>query len=216
MNETIILNSGHSNLKPGALSRYGIERDLNIAVTDELIPELERQGFKVKYVPDELNLTKSIDWVNERTSQINDGLALSVHFNASEIDDESEGAETYYYGKSKPSKAIAQKLIDEYCKETDLKNRGAKSDIKTRWHQLGWIRKTNVWATLIECGFMDNTNDMNKIIGHFDIIARGIAKGVCAIYGITYKEPEPSSETNEKSLALDDIVEILKKRKIIK
>ena len=207
LKKIIYLNSGHSHLEQGALSLYGVERDLNIAVTDELIPLLEKQGFKVEYIPDKHKLKPSIKWVNNKTSDIDDGLALSVHFNKSG----GKGAEAYYYSYNRKSKAIATKLIEAYCKETGLKNRGAKSDSTTRYKQLGWIRKTNVWATLIECAFMDSKTDMDFVIGNFDKVAKGIAKGVCAIYGISYKDKKkefPLGREEKKKLIIKLVKEL--------
>lgn len=219
MEKIIYLNAGHSEEDPGALSKHGVERDLNIVVRDLVVPLLEAQGFEVREVPDNLRLLPSILWVNTRAIKLNDGLAFAIHQN----DNGGEGAESYYYKQSRTSKLIAQRLIDAYCETTGLRNRGAKSSSNTRWGRLGWIEDTNCWATLIECGFMDNDRDMNFIIENFDKVAEGIARGICAIYGIVYKELEPEPdppaesiiEMNQKSLALKEIVEILKKYEII-
>ena len=146
MKKIVYINSGHSDLEPGAISIHGTERDLNIMVTDELIPLLERQGFKVEYVPDNLKLRPSIKWINDRTSYINDGLALAIHFNKGG----GRGAETYRYGNNKTSNSIAKKLLSKYCKTTGLKNRGVKSDTTTRYKRLAFIRDTNIWSTLHE------------------------------------------------------------------
>ena len=67
MKKTIYLNAGHSDKETGALSKYGVERDINIAIRDVLIPELKRQGFKVEVIPDNLNLRESIAWEVKKT-----------------------------------------------------------------------------------------------------------------------------------------------------
>lgn len=209
MNKVIYLNAGHSELQPGAVSRFGIERDLNIVIRDSLVPELEEQGFKVKIVPDDRNLTQSYLWVNTRTSNINDGLALSVHNNCCG----GEGAESFYYGHHQGSKDIAEKLINAFCQETGLKNRGAKSDTITPHGRLAWIRDTKIWAVLIECGFMDSSVDIDFIINNIDIVCRGLAKGICDIYGVPYKEENPP--TGETNKTIQDIIKILKRDKYI-
>ena len=198
MKKIIYLNAGHSELEPGALSSYGVERDLNISIRDELIPELERQGFKVKVVPDNLDFRESYKWVNDNSFLINDGLALDVHCNKGG----REGAEVYYYAGSQSSKDIAKRLVDVYSKEMGMKNRGARPDTQS-WHgEISWIRETNVWAVLIECGYMDSKKDMDLIIGNFDKVARAMTKGVCAIYGIEYKEESSQSQDKIKEIRL--------------
>jgi len=161
-------------------------------------------------------LKESIKFVNKYTHNINDGLGLSIHCNTGG----GEGAETFYFKYNQTSRDIAKKLIDTYCQETGLKNRGAKSDTLTRHKQLGWIRKTNVWSVLIEAGFLDSIYDVNKL-RDCEKIARGICKGVNAVYNIPYIEPrnnnekEPELEENKKSGALVEIIQILKKYKFI-
>ncbi len=213
MKKTIYLNAGHSEQEPGALSQFGVERDLNIATRDELIPELKRQGFRVEVVPDKLTFAPSIDWVIEKAEgNINAGLALSIHQNSFEKNGtkQANGAETWYYAHYESSRRIAKALIDPYCEETGIKNRGAKSDSTARFGALSWIRKTPCWATLIECGFMDSKEDMDKIIDHFDLIARGICKGVCKVYGIKYKTKVETPSENREEIK-EEIIKLLKK-----
>ncbi len=215
MKKVIYLNAGHSEVDPGANvpnNRYEYESQLNMAIRDFVVPELLDQGFKVISISDHLNLSESILGVNLMTSWINDGLALDIHCNKSPrgYEGSKNGAEAYHYDNHQFSKDIAQKLVDEYCRETDLNNRGALSDSKTFFKSLGWIRRTNIWATLIECGYLDNEKDLNFLINNLDKVARGIAKGVCKIYNIKYIEKlKPDSEINRKSQAFDKIIKIV-------
>ena len=182
--KTIFLNAGHSITDSGAIYGNIIERDLNINIVKKLIPLLAKQGFIIEYVPDNLNLRKSIEWVNQKINNINDGLALSIHCNSNG----GQGAETFYYTNSSTSSDIALKLILKYCEETGLMNRGAKPDTQAVKGYLGWIRKTKCWSTLIECGFIDNNSDMKYIMNNYDEVALGICKGVCSIYDVDYDD----------------------------
>ena len=197
MKKTILLNAGHSKTDPGAIG-LAIESELNQKIRDALIPELERQGFKVEVIPDILNLKESIQWVNQRAKNINDGLAFSIHQNCCG----GVGAESYYYRTSQSSKNKAKKLIDAYCSELKLVNRGAKSSSSVRFGRLGWIEDTNCWAILIECGFIDNRGDV-KLIKNYKKTAKAICKGINAVYGIPYKTeatpiiPSPQLKSRE-------------------
>ena len=193
MKKVIFLNAGHSEMDPGAKapkSDFENESQINIAIRDFVVPELEEQGFDVIVISDDKTLSQSILSVNKATSNINDGLALDIHCNCCG----KEGAEVYYYYGYEESKRIAEKLLTAYCEETGIKNNKARPDTLSQWKGLGWIRKTNVWSLLIECGYLDNTNDMNFILSNMDRVAKGIAKGVCSIYGIEYKEKEFDKE----------------------
>ncbi len=209
MKKVIFVNAGHDTKDPGAVTQFGKEADFNREFRDALIPQLVRCGFEIMKVPDELNFKDSVKWVNMATVNIDDGLALAIHCNAGG----GEGAETFYYGHHEGSKAIAKKLIDAYCAETGFKNRGARSDTLTRWKRLGWIRNTKVWATLIECGFLDNVYDVQKL-KDYEKVAIGIAKGVCAIYDIPYIE-ENVEVTSLENKTIVDIIKILKRDKHI-
>lgn len=197
MKNVIFLDAGHDDVRdPGTITQYGRETDFNRAIRDELIPELERNGFEVQKIPDNLDLVQSIAWVNERVANIESGLAVAIHCNFGN----GEGAESYYLADFPDSSGrIAKTLIDEFCKYTGIKNRGARPDTQARFGRLGWVRDTECWATLIEVGFLDNPIDVEKI-KNYKKMAQGIARGLCAIFKLKYQDPpaEEESESREE------------------
>ena len=214
MEKTIILNAGHSLTDPGACYNGSQEATEVRKIRDILLPLLEKQ-FKVLVVPDELGLSESIRWTNKQAPTLESGLAFSIHLNACG-DCGATGAETYFYGSSTKSKDIAQKVIDRYCQVTGFKSRGAKSDTTTRFGSLGWIRNTSCWSCLIEACFIDNKNDLETLQQDYNKIAQGIYEGICSVYNIKIEDelvPEP--EITKGSLALAEIINTLKKYKII-
>ena len=205
LKSTIYLDSGHSDSYPGSITQYGKESELNAQIRNALIPELQRCGFEVKAVPDNLNLRDSIDWVNANSSTINDGLALAIHCNCCG----SSGAESFFYGQNAKSKEIATKLLDGYCQETGLarSNGGVRSDTTGRFGELGWIRQTKPWATLLEMIYLDNKEDVDFLVNNKEKVVDGIVRGVCNIYGIPYiEETNPpivdKEETKRKIITL--------------
>lgn len=185
MKSTIILNAGHSIADPGAVYHDTTEAMEARKIRDYLVPLL-KQNFEVIIVPDHLNLLESIDFVNTKFTNLNDGLAFSIHLNANG----GNGAETYYYGGSNDSKKIAKTIIDKYCQITGYKNRGAKDDRSTRHGRLGWIRDTNTWACLIEVCFIDNMDELQFLHNNLDVVAQGIYEGICSLYEITPVSPK--------------------------
>ena len=196
----IFLNAGHSIKDPGAVVNNKKESEEVMKIRDLLIPMLKRNDFEIHVVPDDLNLIQSISWVNKRVGSMNGGLAFSIHLNAGG----GEGAESFYYKNNKDSKVIAKTLIDEYCRYTKLRNRGAKSDTRAYAKRLGWIRDTTPWSTLIECYFIDNkdTAITNKTI------AEGIYYGICKVYN---EEPVILEEkVDNKEDIKNQIINLLK------
>lgn len=193
--KVILLNAGHYLDDPGAVIDGKKESKIVMKIRDLLVPFL-KQDFRVEIVPDELTLIKSTDWVNQKVKSLNDGLALSIHLNAS--NGQGCGAETLYYGWFNKSKKLSKIILDEYCKITGYRNRGPKSDSTTRFGRNGWIRNTNCWSTLIECYFLDNEGDRKKATNKE--IAYAIYCGVCKLYGIKPKDKNQQIENILKQL----------------
>ena len=98
----IFLNAGHFDIEdtphiedPGASIQLEdalfIEALEVMAIRDLVLPLLEQQGFEVVKIPDYLNLADSIALVNEKTSNINDGLCLDLQFYVGQVDPVREG-----------------------------------------------------------------------------------------------------------------------------
>lgn len=190
MKTIIFLNAGHSKDDPGAVVENEKEATHNMIIRDKLIPLLERH-FTVEKVPDDIDLLDSIHWVNKKANNLNDGLAFSIHCNASK----GTGAETLYYAGSSYSKEIADISLKEYCKITSFKNRKSKPDTYGRHGRLGWIRDTKCWSTLLECCFIDNPKDLKKLKSNYCLVAYGIYCGICKVYKII---PLPLEKINKE------------------
>lgn len=197
MKKTIILDAGHNNASDCGAAAYGTtEASEVIKIRDRLIPLLEK-NFEVAIVPDDLDLTESIKWVNEKYKTLDDGLALSIHLNAGGGGNAS-GAEIFHYPNNEISKNIAETIIQHYCKITNFKNRGAKPDTNAAVDRLAWIRDTNPWSCLIECCFIDNIEDIKKLQNEYDKVAEAIYLGICAVYNIKSTNQEESNATEEQ------------------
>ena len=164
MKQTLIfVNSGHHNFDKGVVVGNYIERDLVKKIRDELKTLLP----DALYVPDELNLRQSIDWVNEKAEA--DDIAIDIHINANK-DKTLRGVECYYY----KNKELAESLSKQVAESLGIPNRGAKPDTQTWLGSLGWVRQLKCNSVVLECGYMTNTLDLNIIINNVDKIARGI------------------------------------------
>ena len=204
----IILNAGHYDDPdtphiddPGATANRVREAVEVMKIRDHVVPLLRQAGFVVSSVPDELDLRESIAWANKKAPQLNDGLAIDIHLNY--LSNASvRGTETFY-GKTDTSRKIAQALAESTADALSIPNRGAKPDTKTAVGSLGWIRKTSMWASLIEVCFLTNADDMNTLHapdGHQNA-ARGIVNGICEIFGVE-KLPEPEQPKVDEPITI--------------
>lgn len=195
VNKVIYLNAGHSSTDPGAVGNSFTESNENRLVRDLCIPLLKEAGFEVKLIPDALNLRKSIDWINLYAKDINDGLVVPIHFNFAS-DPEVKGTEVYYYGEDPISKDIAKTISTKISEFAGTVNRGPKSDTTTRFGELGIIRQTNCWVTLIEVEFLSNLKAMEAL--DYVKVAKGIVAGIKEVYGMDPGDP-PNEQPRNKA-----------------
>ncbi len=195
-NKQIVINAGHHDNDPGKIiiTEEHLEAEHARLIRDEVVQLLEQAGvFIVHAVPDNLNLTKSIQWSNEKLPEKHSGLAIDIHLNA-HSNKAARGAEAYYWigtvGKeiaSTISKGIADALL--------IPDRGAKLDSETHVGSLGWLRYANANATLAEVCFMTNEDDWAALTatGGHARAAQGIVDGINKLFDIQ-KTIEPPVE----------------------
>src|SRR3990167_3476288 len=150
----VFINAGHYNHDPGYIDRDVREGDLTMLVRDE-IKKLRPEWI---YIPDSLDLTESIKFVNNAFDLTKDDIAVDIHFNSNK-NSEIRGVEGYYVSNSQ----LATILATEVANCAKLPNRGAHHDSETAPGSLGWLRKTNCRSILIECAYLSNPRDRDVI-----------------------------------------------------
>jgi hypothetical protein len=183
MNTTIILAAGHGGGDSGAVGQGTTEAAECIQIVNRAADKLRADGrFDVVVVPHELNLIDEINWINTRYKNLEDGICIEVHKNATV---NAHGIESWYYSGDAKSQAIAQDLLDGIMSVPGMpQSRGVKGDATNRWGSLGWIRETNPWAILLEMGFVSDGGD--GVDDNADnIYAEGIYRGVLNLFGFT-------------------------------
>ncbi|HEY9674199.1 MAG TPA: N-acetylmuramoyl-L-alanine amidase [Waterburya sp.] len=181
MQRRIIIAAGHGNKDNGATGQGTTEAAQVIDIVNRTANKLRADGqLEVVVVPHELDLMDEINWVNARYKNIEDGYSLEIHKNAGAG---GHGVEMWYYSGDAQSQAYAQSLIDKLAPISGLPNRGVKGDATNRWGRLGWIRDTNTWAGLAECGFITDGGD------HLDNekYAKGLFEGILNLWRLTPK-----------------------------
>jgi N-acetylmuramoyl-L-alanine amidase len=190
----IFISAGHYTGDPGAPSILGTkEADEMMKTRDALIRELESRGLKKGQdffsVPDSIDLSPSINWINKISAS--DDVAIDLHGNSSD-DNSAKGAEVYFVEGNNQRESDATKLLKILVQAVPgLKNRGAKPDNDSQHPRLAFCRDVDCPSLLIELCFLSNQADMNLLTTQRDKFAKGLADGMMAWSGTRVVTPPP-------------------------
>ncbi len=170
------------------------ERDLNMQVAAKLKGKLEAQGYKVIMTRNQADretvevtesLTKRVNIANNARAD----LFVSIHHNSASP--AASGIEVYYSSKSQDeafgsgysdsrlstSMNLASAISASMANNTGAINRGAKDG------NLFVCRNTSMPAVLIECGFITNPDDAQKLAASYyqDLEADAISNAITSI-----------------------------------
>ena len=174
----LYINSGHHNDDNGAITTKYVEAKLAKITRDVLKHYLGRAGLKAKYVPDNLDLRESIEWVKNdaRLNNELDNFALSIHFNT-HANTNVRGVECYYtYENNKRNASVLTRHISE---RLEIPDGGAIHDSKSYVGSLGWLRNIGMKSLLIEVCYLTNKEDMEAL--DFDQVAMAIVDALIEI-----------------------------------
>lgn len=178
MNKRLIVAAGHGGGDPGAVGQGTTEAATTVDIVNKLADKLRADGqVEVVVVPHELGLVDSINWVNARYKNLEDGYCLEVHKNSGVG---GHGVEVWFFSGDAASQDKAQRVLNGLASVTGLPNRGVKGDATNRYGRLGWIRDTNPWAGLAECGFITDGGDFLDP----DKYAEGLKVGVLNLWDL--------------------------------
>lgn len=177
MTKKVFIDPGHGGSDSGAVGINNLlEKNINLSVAKKLETLLKSQGIEVK-------LSRSSDTalsLSERTTSANKWGAncfVSIHCNA--FDGKASGVETFSYSKS--TNNLASSIQSEILKTSAYTlNRGLKTA------NFYVLKHSSMRSTLIEMGFIDNSNDAKILVEKQDSLALAIAKGICNYLGIKY------------------------------
>jgi N-acetylmuramoyl-L-alanine amidase len=162
--KTIVIDPGHGGKDPGTVSGNIYESDINLKISKYLEHYLTKNGATVIFTRDgdydlsspKINSRKRSDFDNriKIINKSNADIYLSIHLNYLN--------NSVYYGPQvfydKHNKELAQ-VIQEYLNKK-LNN---KRTIKTIPKNTYMYSKLKIPGVLIECGFLSNTSEKNKL-----------------------------------------------------
>lgn len=161
--KVIILDAGHGGFDPGKVGKNNLlEKDINLSITKKLQTYLEQSGsFILNTRTDDTSLSdKKREDLKARkiiASNSDADLFISIHQNSFPKEN-VKGAQVFYYEGSKESEKLAH-FIQKRLKSLDINNnRNAKAN-----KQYYLLKKTTVPAVIIECGFLSNKEESEKL-----------------------------------------------------
>src|SRR5690554_5163537 len=168
----IVLDAGHGGKDPGAKTFLTVEKDMALNIALQV-----RENLKKKHEVIMTRLTDEYVSLSERcriAKRANADVFVSIHLNAHD-DPRANGIETFSFPGSKNGAALRNAIHLEVMRLLpDWTDRGTKEA------NFQVLRDTKMPAALIECGFITNEKDEQRIhdINVRDTFARGIANGV--------------------------------------
>jgi N-acetylmuramoyl-L-alanine amidase len=194
--QTVVLDPGHGGIDQGASNRWGTEKMFALDVAMHVRNDLARAGYKVEMTrtrDNSVSLEERVDFANRFPNAI----FVSIHFNYS---GDAEGLESYALApEGVPSNAANESHVssadvracpgnvqDEHnialsaaihamvLSRVSMFDRGVKH---ARFHVL---RGVKIPAVLVECGFLSNTAEGQRIAtAQFrQDVAAAIAQGI--------------------------------------
>lgn len=169
---TIVVDAGHGGEDGGASDQSGRpEKDINLAIAKDLQQLLTASGYRVVMTrTTDTSLSDPLPTIRERkTSDIRNRMKIveaqescifvSIHQNKFEQSRYS-GAQVFYSGGSAGSKELADsvqsRIVSLLQKDNTRAVKPATSSIYLLWH-------AKVPAVLIECGFLSNPGEAEKL-----------------------------------------------------
>ena len=174
----VTVDAGHGGIDTGTHYNSIYEKDINLAISEFLVKELEKANIKTIMTRKDDSLYKNsrADDLRYRPKFANENqsdLFISIHVNHFPITS-AKGIQVFYKQNSNKSKKLAQE-IDKKFSELEILN---KREIKKGdYYVLNYVKSP---AVLIECGFLSSEVDRKVLADkkYQKIIAKKITEGV--------------------------------------
>lgn len=183
----IFISAGHFSGDPGAPTAIGTsEAEEMITTRNLIVAELQSRGLVQNQdffsVPDSIDLSPTINWINARA--VAGDVAIEIHGNA--FNRRARGTECFFIDGNTARARDARLMLNALLKQVPaLTDRGAKPDTQSAPGRLAFCRQISVPSLLLELCFVDEPQDMNLLVRSRAKFAKGIANGLIAWSGIS-------------------------------
>ncbi len=178
MTKKIFIDPGHGGSDSGAVGVNNLlEKDINLDVAKIVASLLSQQKDVVVYLSREIDATTTLYSRTSTANNLGVDCFISIHCNA--FNSTAQGLETYSYSESTNDLAgfIHNKILESgnYTKDRGLKTANFYV-----------LKETTMRATLVELGFIDNTEDAKILVNKQYELALAISKGICEYLDIDF------------------------------
>lgn len=181
MEKKIIIDAGHGGWDPGKTGTGGEdEKNINLKVSKKLQAYLEQSGatvFVTRLEDEALGQKKQND-MKERKSIANDSggdILISIHQNAFPKA-KAKGAQVFYHKSSEEGRKLATCIQGALKTSVDAENKREPKENKDYYI----LRTTTIPAAIVECGFLSNPTEEQKLNEqqYQEAVAWAIYKGI--------------------------------------
>lgn len=172
--QIVVIDPGHGGPDVGATRNGVYEKDIVLAMSQQLGQILQQMGYGVVYTrtqDEDLDLEPRVQ-IAESTRA---SAFVSIHVNSLDANASSvSGVETYHAPNASLGKTLAELVQQQVIASTGANDRGVRS---ARFHV---ILKTSMPAILVETGFITNPSEAAKLVNaaYQRQMAEAIANGV--------------------------------------
>ena len=147
---TVVIDAGHGGYDRGGIPGQRVsEKDMTLDVARRLKSVLQASGYRVVMTRDS-DVFVPLGTRAAIANQYRNALFVSVHFNSATRRG-ADGIETYFYSRN--SLALASAVHHYVAGGAPSPNRG----VRRRGYFV--LRRTNIPAVLVECGFLTNPTE---------------------------------------------------------
>lgn len=185
--QKVVIDAGHGGKDPGALGKKSKEKNLTLAIALKLGKYIEDNvpGVTVEYTRTTdvfIDLNRRAQIANEKKADV----FISIHINASK-DKKVYGTSSFVHGSTRDAAALAVQKAENGAEDmstediitfanvnsiyhgnsislagkiqSQFKNRAGRHDRGVKQANFAVLRRTNMPAVLVECGFITNINE---------------------------------------------------------
>lgn len=158
-------------------SRSLMEIQETASVQNLVVQILRSRNYELLPVPQELDSTQTLNWINSRARWGDVALELSTDA----TDRTTRGAIVFYIANNYQRKTQAEQLLQTYLRRVpQLPSRGVKPDVQTELGQLRFCRQLVVPSLHITLGSLIDLDDRRLLQTQRQDVALGIAEGLAA------------------------------------
>lgn len=162
--KVVVIDAGHGGNMPGATRGEIYEKDIDLAITEELFrlfAEPGNENIRVYFTRlDDSN--PSFEQRVELANKANADVFISIHNNTSPSRSSTTGT-TVLYAESEQGEPKGSRRLAEICEEEVTAALGSKDQGLTDGNEIYILRNATVPAALVEVGFMSNKEELYKL-----------------------------------------------------